>query len=334
MSNLSTFVFNQSDVRVLSIDNEPWFVAKDLCDVLELSEVSNSLKRLDEDEKQTRTLFVSGQNRDVWVVSESGMYALVLTSRKPQAKSFKKWITAEVLPSIRKTGLFNTLPFKLSDDSTLATFEYDDYWVISTTIAEVFGKQHDNVIRDLRLAMKDRLKFEEMSEELPDFKLIESTYIDSYGRTQRCYKVNRDLFNYVVLAYQGDNAKLYRMKFIKAFTDLENKVKVFLTQQMIHTNPNRQQVYVLKNLTTGLVKMGITKDIKQRVNQLQNASGCEIEVVFLAPKADNARDVEQDLHKEFKDVRGIGEWFSVNPEHVIESLKEKDLVILPLDLTL
>ena len=110
MSNLSTFVFKESDVRVLNIDNYPWFVAKDLCLILELSDVSMSLKRLDDDEKLTQTLFVSGQNRDMSVVSESGMYSLVLTSRKPQAKAFKKWITSEVLPSIRKTGKYETQP--------------------------------------------------------------------------------------------------------------------------------------------------------------------------------------------------------------------------------
>ncbi len=106
-SQLAIFNFQETEVRVISIENEPWFVAKDLCDVLELSEVSNTLKRLDDDEKLTRALFVSGQTRDISIVSESGMYNLVLKSRKPQAKAFQKWITSEVLPSIRKTGQYS-----------------------------------------------------------------------------------------------------------------------------------------------------------------------------------------------------------------------------------
>ncbi|NET40566.1 BRO family protein [Okeania sp. SIO2B3] len=106
--SVTPFDFKGHDVRVVLIEGEPWFVAKDLCDVLELSDVSMSLKRLDDDEKLIQTLFVSGQNRDVSIVSESGMYSLVLKSRKPQAKVFRKWVTSEVLPSIRKTGGYQT----------------------------------------------------------------------------------------------------------------------------------------------------------------------------------------------------------------------------------
>lgn len=110
MNNLTVFNFKESDVRVLNIDNEPWFVAKDLCDVLELKDVSMSLKRLDNDEKGTNSICTLGGNQDMAIVSESGMYSLVLTSRKPQAKAFKKWITSQVLPSIRETGKYEIEP--------------------------------------------------------------------------------------------------------------------------------------------------------------------------------------------------------------------------------
>ena len=94
-------------VRTLEINGEPWFVAGDVCSCLALSDVGQAVSRLDEDEKLTRTLYVSGQNRSVWTINESGLYALVITSRKPEAKAFKKWITSEVLPSIRKTGFYS-----------------------------------------------------------------------------------------------------------------------------------------------------------------------------------------------------------------------------------
>ncbi len=110
MSNLAIFDFNSNQVRVISIDGEPWFVAKDVCSVLEHSDVSMACQRLDDDEKLVQTLFVSGQNRDVVLVSESGLYSLVLTSRKPQAKEFKRWLTHEVIPSIRKTGSYANVP--------------------------------------------------------------------------------------------------------------------------------------------------------------------------------------------------------------------------------
>lgn len=106
MSNLTVFAFNSQEIRTVIIDNDVWFVAKDVCEVLEHSDVSMACKRLDDDEKLVQAMFVSGQNRDMLLVSESGLYSLVLTSRKPQAKAFRKWITAEVIPSIRKTGKY------------------------------------------------------------------------------------------------------------------------------------------------------------------------------------------------------------------------------------
>ena len=88
------------------INSQPWFIAKDVCTALELSEVSNTVKRLDDDEKLTRTVFVSGQGREMWFVNESGLYNLIFQSRKPEARAFRKWVTNEVLPQIRQTGQY------------------------------------------------------------------------------------------------------------------------------------------------------------------------------------------------------------------------------------
>ena len=107
MSNLSVFQFSQSPVRVITQDGEPWFVAKDLCQILELSNVGQALSRLDDDEKNTIILNDGTPgNPNTAVVTESGMYALVLGSRKPEAKAFRKWVTATVLPEIRRTGSY------------------------------------------------------------------------------------------------------------------------------------------------------------------------------------------------------------------------------------
>jgi anti-repressor protein len=108
------------NVRVMNENDNILFVAKDICDCLGLSEVSNSLKRLDDDEKLTRKLFVSGQNRDTWVITEGGLYSLILTSNKPEAKKFKKWVTSEVLPSIRKNGGYIVEKEDDTDDDILA----------------------------------------------------------------------------------------------------------------------------------------------------------------------------------------------------------------------
>lgn len=91
-------------VRVVDVDGEPWFVARDVCECLELGNPRTSIALLDEDEKGVHTMDTPGGQQEMSIVSEAGLYSLILRSRKPEAKAFKRWITHEVLPSIRKTG--------------------------------------------------------------------------------------------------------------------------------------------------------------------------------------------------------------------------------------
>ena len=92
-------------VRTLNLNGEPWFVAVDVCSVLDLSNPTIAVSRLDEDE---RAKFNLGRQGDATIVNEPGLYALVLGSRKPEAKAFKRWITHEVIPTIRKHGVYIT----------------------------------------------------------------------------------------------------------------------------------------------------------------------------------------------------------------------------------
>lgn len=93
---------------VINEANEPLFIAKDICDILDLKNPTQAMNQLDDDEKLTYVLDRSGQKRTVNLLTESGLYSLVLRSNKPEAKKFKKWITSEVLPSIRKHGAYIT----------------------------------------------------------------------------------------------------------------------------------------------------------------------------------------------------------------------------------
>ncbi|HAV2812462.1 TPA: phage antirepressor protein [Acinetobacter baumannii] len=103
MSNVSVFNFNQNEVRtIVKDDGEIWFVLSDVCSVLEIGNPSDAARRLDNDEVTLD--IIEGNHRPTNLVNESGLYSLVLTSRKPEAKQFKKWVTSDVLPSIRKNG--------------------------------------------------------------------------------------------------------------------------------------------------------------------------------------------------------------------------------------
>ena len=103
-SQLSVFKFEETAlVRSIIKNGDPWFVAKDICDVLGLSNPTVALNALDQDE---RSKFLLGRQGETNIINESGLYALIFRSNKPNARKFRKWITSEVLPSIRKTGKY------------------------------------------------------------------------------------------------------------------------------------------------------------------------------------------------------------------------------------
>lgn len=101
MNQLQTFYFDNQNVRIIELNNEPWFVAADVCRVLALTNPTVTINRLEDDE---RAKFNLGRQGETNIVNESGLYELIFASRKPTARAFKKWVKSEVLPSIRKDG--------------------------------------------------------------------------------------------------------------------------------------------------------------------------------------------------------------------------------------
>lgn len=105
MDELQVFKNNEFSIKSLVIDNEPWFVGKDVAAALGYRDTSDALKKhVDNDDKLTRRFADSGQNREMYIINESGLYSLILSSKLESAKHFKRWVTSEVLPAIRKTG--------------------------------------------------------------------------------------------------------------------------------------------------------------------------------------------------------------------------------------
>ena len=107
MNEMQVFNYKSSQVRTVEINNEPWFVLKDVCAVLDLGSAHKVSERLDEDERNQIPLTDSlGRKQETTIINESGLYNVILRSDKPEAKPFRKWVTSEVLPSIRKTGSY------------------------------------------------------------------------------------------------------------------------------------------------------------------------------------------------------------------------------------
>lgn len=141
LPTMKEYTFNPTNqpVRVEIKDNNPWFVAKDVCMALNIVNHNDAISRLDDDEKGVATTDTLGGKQSISVVNESGLYNLIFQSRKPEAKAFRKWVTSEVLPSIRKTGRYafagrGCADPRKGDWLDLRCEPYDTKWLGTTTV--------------------------------------------------------------------------------------------------------------------------------------------------------------------------------------------------------
>ncbi|MCJ0429953.1 phage antirepressor KilAC domain-containing protein, partial [Clostridioides difficile] len=122
MNDLQIFKNNTfGEIRVIEIKEEPWFVGKDVAEKLGYKDTSDALKRhVDDEDKGVGEIPTPGGNQNMRLINESGLYSLILSSKLPNAKAFKRWVTNEILPSIRKTGGYIHTTEDMSDDEIMA----------------------------------------------------------------------------------------------------------------------------------------------------------------------------------------------------------------------
>lgn len=153
---VTPFNFDQYQVRTMQDDGgDIWFVAQDVCEAIDLDDTSKAVSRLDEDEKGTNTVRTPSGEQQMLTINESGLYSLVLTSRKPEAKRFKKWVTSEVLPSIRKTGGYamNGAPAPAAATLPAQPLENACNALVASVEAKVLSKKEGaDLIRAITLA--------------------------------------------------------------------------------------------------------------------------------------------------------------------------------------
>lgn len=132
------------DFRIIDRGGEPWFVLADVCRALEIADTGTAARRLDDDEKGVHSMHTPGGLQDVTIINESGLYSLILTSRKSAAKRFKKWVTSEVLPAIRKTGTYS-----LGRGAPAFIKRFNENWdrvdaghfsILNETVARIYGR--------------------------------------------------------------------------------------------------------------------------------------------------------------------------------------------------
>lgn len=139
------FFFGTHTVRTVVINETIWFVAIDVCEALDITNTRNATSRLDDDEKDVHNMDTLGGQQGMTIINESGLYNLVLSSRKPEAKKFKKWVTSEVLPTIRKKGVYIQDPERL-ELAIAAASEVADQVTRSVFEAVLLSKDFDILV--------------------------------------------------------------------------------------------------------------------------------------------------------------------------------------------
>lgn len=114
MNDLQIFVYSGEQLRTIQRPDGLWWVLRDVCRVLNIQNAADIKKRLDDDEKGVGQIYTPGGTQEVTIINEPGLYAVILRSDKPEAKAFKRWVTHEVLPSIRRTGAYGVPPERLA----------------------------------------------------------------------------------------------------------------------------------------------------------------------------------------------------------------------------
>lgn len=206
-------IFNNDrfgQVRIIPVDGELMFVAKDVCDCLEITKHRDAISRLDSDERGSVKLDTTGGKQDIAAINEYGLYSLVLSSRKPEAKDFKRWITHDVIPAIRKTGSYSM--------------------VIPQTLPEALRAYADEV--ESHNATKAIVAQQE--QQIAEFKPVKD-YVDKILSSKSCLAITQIAADYGLSAQElnkilheaglqrkvGDQWILYKQHMAKGFTKSE-----------------------------------------------------------------------------------------------------------------
>lgn len=211
------FNFNGQQVRTVMVEDEPYFVGKDVAEILGYSRPDNAIRNhVDDEDKLMHQFSASGQNRNMTVINESGLYSLILSSKLPQAKEFKRWVTSEVLPSIRKHGMYALDELLDNPDLLIATVqklkeerEQRKALEVQVSVMTPKAKYFDNLVDKTDLVnIRDTAKMLKIKEHNFVKYLLDNNFLyrDKKGTLKPYAHYNNDLFimkEFKTKAYSG-----------------------------------------------------------------------------------------------------------------------------------
>ena len=333
MENNKIQAFNNEEfgeVRTVMVSGEPWFVGKDVAVALGYTNPQKAIRdHVDEEDKGANEMLTPGGTQKIPTINESGLYSLILASKLPDARKFKRWITHDVIPAIRKIAQrLESIEYSGRIDGLV----YTRNGVPTTTsvlIADKFKKNHKNVLQmiDNKLRSPDK-----SVAEFSATHIHESQYVAGDGQVYRQYELDKQGFSFIALGMTGVQSDLFKIEYINAFTKTEEAIAAIYKARVIEdvlpqNNSNRQFVYVIKNPLNETVKIGVAHDVEKRISQLQTGAGVELELIYQSMVCSNAFSIERDVHAHFEQYRTFGEWFKVSPTEVIDYLENQRYVL-------
>lgn len=227
MSEIQTFHYNNNEVRTIQHNGETWFVLKDVCQVLDLGSPHKVAERLDEDERNHIPVTDSiGRQQETTVINESGLYNVILRSDKPEAKPFRKWVTSEVLPSIRRHGAYLT-PAALE----AALLNPDTLIRIATALKE---EQEKN--RALEIANSALTVDNQMMKPKADYfdELVDRNLLTNFRETAKQVEVREKVF----IKFLMEHKYIYRDKRGKLLPYAEKNDGLFEVKECFNEKTN------------------------------------------------------------------------------------------------
>ena len=270
--------------------------------------------------------------KHIYILSEQGYIALVSLMKTDKAKQIRKQFRREyfkivdtartITKSIESIEL-NNVPndIVISKNGTVIT--------TSRKIAEVFNKEHREILR----AIDNKLKSN--NESIVQFctmNIKENYYLAENGQEYREYELTEEGFNFIALSLTGENADVYKIKYIEAFSKMKKSLIDMFKARLIENvlpqdNRLRQFVYIIENVDNGAIKIGVGNDPAKRLKQLQTGSVSELSLVYQSNVCSNAFDIEAECHHHFEKYHIRGEWYDVSKNEVINYLEQQNFVL-------
>lgn len=206
MPDIVPFNFQGAEVRVTTVDGEPWWVASDVAAVLEFRDASNATRALDEDEKGYSEVSTPGGTQRVMVVNEPGLYRMIFRSRAEGAKPFQRWVTHDVLPQIRKTGRYEVVPAQPFGSLAIESAAVTRAQLEAYGVAKQFGLVNDSYIESCARHLLARMSGEEPALDPADVTITCDEYLAGHGLTAKQVRSARTVLGKAV-------AGLYRERY-------------------------------------------------------------------------------------------------------------------------